>query len=87
MRTDQEKTIQALEVARDSADTEGAHHLKWVIDQMVRILTDCPTVTRTFLDHRQRPYDGQVLGESAEYVYFRQAIMLTGDEWDEGIAP
>lgn len=32
------RSIEAMEVARDYSQIDGAHHKAWVIDQMVRVL-------------------------------------------------
>jgi hypothetical protein len=42
----------ALELATIYGQIEGAHHKAWVIDQMVRALTECPTVAVTKNDWR-----------------------------------
>lgn len=44
MSTESERIAAALEVAANYGATDGAHHKMWVIDQMVRNLTGCPTV-------------------------------------------
>lgn len=62
---------------------EGENHKMWLIDQVVRILTGCPTVA-----------DGDIrmLGESEEYLDFVRDYQ-DGEEgpetytWDTGIAP
>jgi hypothetical protein len=38
--TDREKIDAALEVAYRYGGTDGAHHKAWIIDQMVRALTE-----------------------------------------------
>jgi hypothetical protein len=71
---------------------DGDHHKAWMIDQLLRILTECPTVTKTAKDYRQRPYEYQALGESDEYLAFVREYE-DGENgpntyaWDIGIGP
>jgi hypothetical protein len=61
---DQEKRIQdALTVLCSSSQVDGAHHKAWVIDQILRTLTGCPTVEKT---SRAGKYTYECLGESEE---------------------
>ena len=80
----------ALEFALDGV-FDGEHHKMWVIDQMVRALTGCPTVTRTgksYLKTGEPPleYEYQAQGESGEYRRWLAGHELCG-HWDEGIPP
>jgi hypothetical protein len=81
----------ALESAGDGG-VDGGHHKAWVIDQMVRALTGCPTVTRTATDCNGETYEYDALGESAEYTAW-VAAFCSGENgpdtysWDEGVAP
>lgn len=73
--TAEERIARALLVAQGGV-TDEAHHLKWVIDQMVRSLTGCPD-------------DQQV---SDAYRAWVRAVCAGSDgpetyEWDCGIAP
>jgi len=84
MSDEDPRIAQALKIAYEFGTTDGDHHKMWVIDQMVRVLTDCPVVERTsrFPDVNGNTYTYQGLGESEAYRRF------TADgEWDEGIAP
>ena len=45
--SDSPKINLALKIAADDGTVDGAHHKMWVIDQMVRALTDCLMVMRT----------------------------------------
>lgn len=72
----------ALKVAADYAYIDGEHHKMWVIDQMVRHLTGCPTETRRVRMGDKPDYTYEALGESDAYREF-----VGEDEWDEGIAP
>lgn len=75
----------ALDIARRYGGIDGAHHKMWVIDQMVRALTGCPTVKRT-----ANEYETQ--GESEDYRRW-VADARSGDDgpetygWDVGITP
>jgi hypothetical protein len=70
MTTPEERIELALSFA-PAGSYDGGHHKMWVIDQMVRALTGCPSLN---------DYE---LGESDEYHQFRDAV----GGWDEGIAP
>lgn len=90
--TEAERIAKALNIASDNGQTDGAHHKAWVIDQMVRALTDCPMVERSANDYRGQPYTYQGQGESPEYEAF-VATHCDGEDgpdtygWDEGIPP
>jgi len=77
----------ALEIAVQYGGIDGAHHKTWVIDQMVRALTNCPMVTI-----KTPTYEYQSQGESDEYKKL-VADACNGEdgpetyEWDTGIAP
>ena len=77
------RNAKALSIAGDGI-YEGEHHKAWVIDQMVRALTACPTVTKSAIGVYGKPYTYEAQGESAEYLEFVREI---GGSWDEGIAP
>lgn len=82
----------AIAVAVEFGSTDGAHHKQWVIDQMVRHLTGCPTVRETAHDCKGEPYEFDALGESPEYTELVREAKAGEDgpetyEWDEGIAP
>ena len=74
---------EALNIAGTFGTTDGGHHKMWVIDQMARVLTGCPSVLKTGIDVRGAEYSYEALGESDEYCRF----VRDAGEWDEGIAP
>jgi len=77
-----------LEVASRFAGIDGDHHKQWVIDQMVRRLTGCPTILGTAIHVNGQPYTFTRLGESPEYLAWIAEYNQPGyDDWDEGIAP
>lgn len=93
--TDLEERIRkAIQVAVQHGGHEGAHHKDWVIDQMVRQLTGCPTVQRM---SKHKWADGKhheisVLGESDMYLALVRAACDGEDgpdtySWEVGIAP
>lgn len=89
---DHDRAERALEIASSFGGVDGAHHKQWVIDQMVRALLDCPTVTLTGDDGRGDTYTYPALGESAEYLAWVKARCAGEDgpetyEWDVGIPP
>lgn len=73
----------ALTLAADCGQVDGAHHKAWAIDQMVRLLTGCPTVGDTT----------ETTGEESEtYLKFVREACAGEDgpdtyEWDCGAAP
>ena len=82
----------AIELGFKYGSTDGAHHKMWVIDQMIRILTDCPTVTLPAIDANGELYRYEDLGESDRYRELLAAFRSGGDgpetySWDKGIAP
>lgn len=88
---DQEVT-EALDIINRYGGIDGAHHKQWCLDQVVRILTRCPKVTRTTLDHKGRPYNYETLSESREYQDWVAAHEEGEDgphtyPWDKGVAP
>ena len=82
----------ALEIAVRYGQIDGDHHKAWVIDQMVRALTDCPMVPVSSVDVKGNPYSWESQGESEEYKKL-VADACDGEdgpetyEWDCGIAP
>jgi len=90
----QARIQKALELAVQSGGVEGDHHKAWVIDQMVRELTGCPTVQREspfpWADGKKHIVD--TLGESEEYLELVRRAREGDDgpetyDWDTGIAP
>jgi len=73
-----------LETIIKFGDTEGPRHKQWLLDQVVRILTNCPTVEKRAIFGPKY----LVLGESEEYLAW---VSLAEDEaretWDIGVAP
>lgn len=82
----------ALDIACRYGDADIADHKAWVIDQMVRALTDCELEQRIFYDAGGRPYTAEVLGVSGAYRAFVAAACDGEDgpntySWDAGVAP
>lgn len=81
-----------LDIITQYGGTDGDHHKAWVLDQIVRILTDCPTVVKNSTDVHGTPYSYEALGDGAEYLEFIRQYN-DGEEgpntycYDEGIAP
>ena len=81
----------ALEMAHNG-QYDGEHHVRWALDQMVRILTDCPTVRKIGAPGTSHEYEYEALGESQMYRDFITEYEDGEDgpktyTWDEGIAP
>lgn len=88
----EQRIAAALAVAYDCGQVDGSHHKAWVIDQMVRALTDCPDVVKEGVDSRGATYSYTVQGESEEYQHWVKTYRNGEDgpdtyEWDEGIVP
>jgi hypothetical protein len=88
----QKRIKEALQIATDYGNIDGGHHKSWVIDQMVRALTGCPTVVKKGVDIHGRNYSYEGLGESNKYRQFVAKAKAGCDGpntygWDEGIAP
>ncbi|MDO8584685.1 MAG: hypothetical protein Q7R85_01010 [bacterium] len=90
----QARIDKALKIAVESGGVDGEHHKAWVIDQMVRELTGCPTVQRKspfpWADGKKHVID--TLGESKEYLKLVREAREGEDgpktyDWDTGIAP
>ena len=83
---------QALNIITQDGGIDGDHHKAWVLDQVVRILTNCPTVTKNAVDVNKVPYSYEALSESEEYLEFVRQYNNGEDgpntyEYSEGIAP
>jgi len=90
--TAEERIEKAIDLGFQCGSTDGGHHKMWVIDQMIRILTDCPTTTLRLLDNNERPYEYDVLVGNEEYKEAVKAFKAGEDgpetySWDTGIAP
>ena len=89
---DKRKISKAITVAVQYGGIDGSHHKDWVIDQMVRCLTGCPTVKMVNKHGAHGPFEFEGLGKSDEYEeLIREAKHgEDGDDtysWSEGIAP
>ena len=82
----------ALEYAVRYGGIDGDHHNAWVIDQIVRALTDCPMITASAIDAHGKTYEYETQGESEEYKKL-VADACNGEDgeetysWEVGIAP
>jgi hypothetical protein len=68
--TAEERIKKALQMIADFGDTDGGHHKQWALDQVVRILTDCPDVIKESkyrIGEEHKTYTYTTLGESEEY--------------------
>lgn len=82
----------ALEIAVQYGGIDGDHHKRWVIDQMVRALTNCPMLKENLKDYKGVDFVYEYQGESEEYKKLVADACAGEDgpdtyEWDEGIAP
>ena len=88
----QAKIEKALGLAVQYGGIDGDHHKRWVIDQMVRTLTGCPTVQQEGTDVNGKKYTYDALSESEEYKELVRKAKEGEDgpetyDWDTGIAP
>lgn len=85
---------EALEILAEYGTVEGEHHQRWVLDQVVRTLLNCPMVKQSATDYKGTPYTYEDLGINDAYVRWVHEIQWPDGEdgeeypeWDEGIAP
>jgi hypothetical protein len=87
-----ERIDKAINYAVRFGGIGGDHHKAWVIDQMVRALTGCPTVMLVGHAESGAAYDYSAQGESEEYTKLVKEA-CDGDlgpdtyTWELGIAP
>jgi hypothetical protein len=87
--TDSERIEQVL---AEICTVDGADHKQWMLDQIVRILTDCPMKTATYIDVHGKEHEYQVRGQSEAYKTWLTQYKAGEDgpdtyDWDEGFAP
>ena len=92
MKTDRELIEDAISIAAAYGGFDGGHHKMWVIDQMVRALTDCPVEIKEAKDCNGFEYHYEAFGESEAYKSFIKEYCVGEDgpedyNWDVGIAP
>lgn len=88
----EDRVREALDLISYSGGVDGGHHKAWVLDQVVRVLTGCPSVEKTATDYQGKPYTYVGFGESEEYLQWLKEYRSGEDgpetyEWDEGIPP
>ena len=88
----QDRVHKAIELAVRYGGIDGDHHKAWVIDQMVRELTGCPTVVLTSHHGAEGTFAYEALGESDEYTEVVRNACEGSDgpetySWNVGIAP
>ena len=71
----QDRIAKAIDLAVRHGGHDGAHHKTWVIDQMVRALTDCPAGGES--DEYRTLVTEARDGEDGPDTY----------DWDVGVAP
>lgn len=89
--TPQQRIDRALALAVRFGGRPTAHHKAWVIDQMVRALTGCPSSVHPVVSD---PYEAAPYGyaESQAYIDLVRDTCSDGTkpdayEWDTGIPP
>lgn len=88
MSSAEDRIDDALKVVLQGVYWDEPHHMAWVMDQVVRVLTRCPEVTKT--SRYGETY--REMGESLEYEHFVATYKDGSDgpetyKWDTGIAP
>ena len=46
---------------------DGAHHKQWILDQVMRIILDCPVIEETSKDSNGNDYVYKSLGKNLDY--------------------
>lgn len=82
----------ALEEIFEYGGIDGADHKQWLLDRVVRVLTNCPLVQKSAIDAHGKEYTYETYGESVEYLKWVEKYQDGEDgpftyEWDIGIAP
>lgn len=71
-----------------NGQVDGAHHKAHYLDQIVRIVTDCPVVQAEAKDCNGNPYKYDTRGESHFYADFVKAYQGDDEyEWEIGRIP
>lgn len=88
----QDEAVEAALAIAEWGSVDGDHHKMWVIDQMVRTLTGCPTVRVEKTGPNGDDWSYDALGESEEYLEWVRTFQDGEDGpetylWDVGIAP
>ncbi len=60
------KSKSIVELIVQYGGIDDRHHKNWLLDQVVRIATDCPLVVKSAKDCNGTPYEYEALGESPE---------------------
>jgi hypothetical protein len=86
------RIAKALEIAKRYGSIDGSHHKMWVIDQMIRALTECPINIKERKDNSGSIFFFYEQIPSEEYKKFVQNHNAGEDgpnsySWEEGIAP
>ena len=87
-----QRVHEALDIIMEYGSIDGAHHKAWVLDQVVRALTGCPTVTKRAISSMGKSYEYEARGESEEYLAWVARYKDGEDgpetyEYDVGIIP
>lgn len=86
-----ERIRAALEVAANSPYTSGVHHLRWVIDQMVRHLLGCPVDTIEGVTEKGTAYSISRPRADAAYQEWLERFVDDSDpafnNWNPGVTP
>lgn len=86
------RITKALKLTAEYGGTGEPHHKQWLLDQIVRTLTNCPTIETSRLDARGKLYTYKSLGLNDEYLQWIADYRSGADgpetyDWDTGIAP
>ena len=90
--TPKQRIKKAISIAVKYGGIDGDHHKDWVIDQMVRALTDCPSVKKSATGSDGKRYTYVTQGESSEYKKIVADACAGEDgpcthEWSIGVPP
>ncbi len=86
------RIAKALKLIAKYVSISEVYHKQWLLDQLVRTLTGCPTVETSELDARGKPYTYKRLGMNDAYLQWIKNYRSGADgpetyDWDTGIAP
>jgi hypothetical protein len=71
----------ALNIAEKYQEGYTIEQRNWVIDQIVRALTECPLVVKEVATRSGNVFEISQLGESPEYLHF----LKNNPDWNKGI--
>lgn len=78
------RITQVLEFIKENGGDDGEHHKQWALDQIVRILTNCPKIGEYGIYGESRQYKNWVKKYQGNYNHEYE---MYDYEWDVGVPP